>query len=142
MCEMHKYLPWEFFNAQEHYCIHQVQEIELCGPVNSRSMWMVEMHLNSLKYFARQRARPEGSIVQGYMLYQSMLYISQYIPNLAKNISLPCIWHVDSINKFEGEVMSGKGQKRKVKGNENGIHFIYYTINFSIYVIFIIPSVF
>ena len=63
MCEMQKYLPPGFFNAQENYLIHQVEEIELCGPVHTRSMWMVERHLKSLKYFVRQRARSKGSIV-------------------------------------------------------------------------------
>ena len=63
MCEMQKYLPPAFFNAQEQYLIHQLEEIELCGPVNSRSMWMVENNLKSLKAFLRQRARPEGYIV-------------------------------------------------------------------------------
>ena len=139
---MQKYLPRGFFNAQEHYLIHQVEEIELCGPGHTRSMWMVERNLKSLKDFVRKRASPEGSMVQGYMVYQSMVYISQYLPNLAKNINLPRIWHVDSINKFEGEFLSRKGRKRKLKGEENGIHFIYYTITFSIYVIFIIPLVF
>ena len=117
MCEIQKYLPLVFFNAQEYYLIHQVEEIELCGPINSRSMWMVERHLNSLKDFIRQRDHPEGSIMYGYMLYQSMVYIIQYIPNLAKNINMPHIWHVESSNKFEGELLLGKGRKRKVKGN-------------------------
>jgi hypothetical protein len=49
MCEMQKYIPPTFFNAQEHYLIHQVEEIENCGPVHTRSMWMVERHLKSLK---------------------------------------------------------------------------------------------
>ena len=31
MCQMKQYLPTTFFNAQEHYLIHQVEEIELCG---------------------------------------------------------------------------------------------------------------
>ena len=69
MCEMQKYLPPRFFNAQEHYLIHQVEEIELCGPVNSRSIWMVERYFKSLKYFIIQIAHPEGSMVQGYMIY-------------------------------------------------------------------------
>ena len=73
-------------------------------------------HSKSIKDFVRKIARPEGSMVQGYMLYQSMVYISQYLPNLAKNINLPRIWHVESINKFEWEVLLGKGRKRKVKG--------------------------
>ena len=116
MCEMQKYLPPSFFNAQEHYLIHQVEEIELCGPVNSRSMWMLERHLKSLKAFVRKREHREGSMVQDYILYQSMVYIIQYLPNLAKIINLPRTWHVKSINKFEGEVLFGKGRTRKVKG--------------------------
>ena len=35
MCEMQRYLPPAFFNAQEHYLIHQVEEIELCGPTHT-----------------------------------------------------------------------------------------------------------
>jgi hypothetical protein len=38
MCAMQKYLPPTFLNAQEHYLIHQVEDIELCGPVHRRSM--------------------------------------------------------------------------------------------------------
>jgi hypothetical protein len=49
MCEMQKYLPLTFFNAQEHYLVHQVEEIKKCGLVNTRSMWMVERHPKSLK---------------------------------------------------------------------------------------------
>ena len=49
MCEMQKCLPPTFFNAQERYLIHQVEEIELCGPVQARSMWMVERHLKFMK---------------------------------------------------------------------------------------------
>ena len=63
MCEMQKYLPPTFFNAQEHYLIHQLEEIELCGPVHTRSMWMVEIYLKSLNDFVRQRACLEGSIM-------------------------------------------------------------------------------
>ena len=56
-------------------------------------------------------------MVQGYMAYQSMVYISQYLPNLAKNIYMRRIWHVNSINKFEEEVLLGKGKMMKVNGN-------------------------
>ena len=55
----------------------------MCGPVHTRSMWMVERHLKSLKALVRQRARPEGSMVEGYVVYQSMVYISHYLPILA-----------------------------------------------------------
>ena len=117
MCEMQRYLPPVFFNAQENYLIQQVEDIELCGPVHTRSMWMMERKLKSLMDIVRQRARPEGYVVEGYMAYQCMVYISEYLPKLAENMNVPRIWHLISINKFEGEVLLGKGRARKVKGN-------------------------
>ena len=78
---------------------------------------MVEGQLNSLKDIVRQRACPEGSIVEGYMVYQCMVYISEYLPKLAENMNVPHIWHLNSINKFEGEVLLGKRTMRIVKGN-------------------------
>ena len=78
---------------------------------------MVERQLNSLKDLTRQRAHPEGSMVKGYMVYQCMVYISEYLPKLAEHMNVTCIWHLKSINKFEGEVLLGKGTMRTVKGN-------------------------
>ena len=78
---------------------------------------MVERQLKSLKAFVRQRAHPKGSMVEGYMVYQCMVYISQYLPRLAENMIVPLIWHLDSINKFEWEVLLGKGKMRTVKDN-------------------------
>ena len=66
MCEMKKCLLQPFFNAQEHYLIHQVEKIELCRPVQTRSMWMFERHLKFIKGMVRQRAHPEGSMVEGW----------------------------------------------------------------------------
>ena len=110
---MKKYLPLGFFNAQEHYLIHQVEAIELCGLVHTRSMWMVERNLKSLKDFVRQRARPDGSMVQGYMVYQSMVYISQYLPNLAKiSIFLTFRMSTPSTN-LKGRSRRGKVEREK-----------------------------
>ena len=120
MCEMQKYIPPTFFNAQEHYLIHQVEEIEICGPVHTRSMWMVERHLKSLKDLVKQRECPEGSMVEGYMVYQSMVYISQYLPKLAMPTMhvVDHIWDVNSIKKFEDhEHLLGKGRMKKMRGN-------------------------
>ena len=117
MCEMKKCLPPTFFNAQEHYLIHQVEEIELCGPVQARSMWMVERHLKFMKGLVRQRACPEGSMIEGYMIYQTMVYISEYLPKFAADIHVDHIWDPNSNEKFEGEYLTGKGRLRRVRGN-------------------------
>lgn len=56
-------------------------------------------------------------MVEGYMVYQTMVYIGQYIPKLVSNMILNRIWGVNSINKCEGEYLLGQGRMRKVKGN-------------------------
>ena len=103
MCEMQKHLSSTFSNAREHYLIHQVEDIELCGPVHSRFMWMVERYLKFMKGLVRQRALAEGYMMEGYMLYQNLLYVSEYIPNLASKLNLHCICDPYSTNNFEGE---------------------------------------
>jgi hypothetical protein len=64
---------------------------------------MVERHLKSLKALVRQRARPEGSMVKGYMVYQYMVYIIQYLPKLAALTmhAMDHIWDVKSIKNVE-----------------------------------------
>ena len=69
MSEMQNHLPLEFFNAHEHNLIHQVEEIEMCGPVHTRSIWIVERHLKFFKALVKQRARLECPMVEGYLVY-------------------------------------------------------------------------
>ena len=69
---------------------------------------MAERQLKSLKDIVRQRARPEGSMVEGYMVYQSMVYINQYLPKLAENMNVPLIWHLDPSRNLKGRSYWGK----------------------------------
>ena len=59
----------------------------------------------------------EGYMMEGYTVYQNMLYVSEYIPILASKLNLRRICDPDSNNKFEGEQLKGKGILRKLKGN-------------------------
>lgn len=54
-------------------------------------------------------------MIEGYMVYQTMVYISQYSPTIGKIINVwDRIWDVNSMNKYEGEHLLGKGRMRKV----------------------------
>ena len=122
-CEMQKCLPPSFFNAQEHCIIHQVEEIELCGTVQTRSMWMVERHLKFMKGLVQQRENAKGSMVEGYMVYQTIVYISEYFLKFVANIHVDHIWDPNSNEKFEGEYLMGKGRLRRVRGNYKLLFF-------------------
>ena len=88
----------------------------MCGPTHTKSMWMVERNLKSLKSLVRQRECPKGSMVEGYMVYQSTVYISQYLPKIAATMHVDHIWDVDSIKKIDGKHLLGKGRMKKVRG--------------------------
>ena len=78
---------------------------------------MVERHLKFVKGLVRQRAHAEGSMMEGYIVYQNMLYVSEYLPILASKLNLRRICDQESNNNFKGKYLNGKGRSRKVKGN-------------------------
>ena len=73
-----------------------------------------------MKALVRQRAHPEGSMMEGYMVFEAMVYIVEYLPGqtFIKTELDRCI-HGDpkSTKKLEGEYLMGKGKSRKIKGN-------------------------
>ena len=104
---------------------------------------MVERHLKFIKGLVSQRTNPRGSMVEGYMVYQTMVYITKYLPKFASNIYVDHIWDLEPCKQLEGEYLMGKGRLRKVRGNykmllqlinsySSSILFIY---NWSIYFI-------
>ena len=63
-------------------------------------------------------------MVEGYMLYQSIMYFSDYLPQIVGDMDVLLFCDANSTNKFKGKVLLGKGRWRKVKGNS----FIVFTI--------------
>ena len=76
---MEKELPTSFFDIQVHLLIHLVDEIELAGVVSARWMFWAERFMGVLKGYVRQKARPEGSMVEGWMLEECMYYVCEYL---------------------------------------------------------------
>ena len=89
----------------------------MCGPMHSSSMWMVERPLKFMKGFVRQQEHAKGSMMEGYIVYQNMLYVNEYLRFLASKLNLRRICDPDSNHKFEGEKLKGKDRSMKVKGN-------------------------
>ena len=78
---------------------------------------MVERRLKFMKGLVRQRACAKGSMMEGYTIHQNMLYISEYIPNLASKLILHYICDMHYDNQFEGKYLKGKDRSRKMKGD-------------------------
>nr|KAJ0194963.1 hypothetical protein LSAT_V11C700384740 [Lactuca sativa] len=62
-----------------HLCVHLPQEAILGGPVQSRWMYPVERYLGHLKKYVRNTARPEGSIAEGYVVEEALIFCSHYL---------------------------------------------------------------
>ena len=77
MCDMQKYLPTSFSNTQEHYIVHLLNEIDMCGLVQIRTMFPIEHYLKVLKKIVKQKARPEASMLQGYLFFKSTVYLTE-----------------------------------------------------------------
>eukprot|EP00249_Psilotum_nudum_P018746 c26943_g1_i2 orf=82-522(+) len=113
LCLMEKELPTSFFNVQEHLLIHLVDEIAVVGVLSSRWMFFFERYMKVLKGFVRQKARPEGSMVEGWLVYESLCYTTKYLS--AIDPMTPRIWTDEDNEKISGEVLEGKGKLQKLR---------------------------
>jgi hypothetical protein len=79
LCQLERTFPPSFFDIMVHLPIHLVNEIKLGGPVHCRWMYPIERDLCKLKSFVRNRGRPEGSIAEGYLADECLIFCSRYM---------------------------------------------------------------
>lgn len=79
VCSLEKELPPSIFVIMMHLPIHLVQELFICGPVHTRWMYPFERYMKGLKGFVKNKAKPEGSMAQGYLREESIGFINEYL---------------------------------------------------------------
>jgi hypothetical protein len=62
-----------------HLPYHLVQELDLCGPVASRCMYLVERYMKTLKNYVKNMARLEASMAEGYLKDECIGFITEYL---------------------------------------------------------------
>jgi hypothetical protein len=105
LCELEMYFPPSFFDVMVHLVSHIVGEIKFCGPVFLRYMYPFERYMGFLKGYVRNRNRPEGSIVEGYISEEVIEFCTSYLEGV-KSIGVPESRHS---GKLEG--VGGVGMK-------------------------------
>ena len=70
--------------------------------------------MNTLKGFVRQRARPEGSMAEGWLVQESLVVITEFLGST--NTEMPRLWYHDTDVRVVGEEPQGKGVMRKMDG--------------------------
>jgi hypothetical protein len=72
------YFPPIFFGSSIHFITHLIKEIKLLDPVFLHQIYVYERFNNILKSFIRNRAYPEGSMVQGYYIEEAIKWALNY----------------------------------------------------------------
>ncbi|CAM8920421.1 unnamed protein product [Rhodiola kirilowii] len=87
-----------------HLTVHLVREIRILGPVHMRWMYPFERYMKILKSYVRNRHRPEGCIVEGYITEDAVEFCTNFLGNTAA-VGIPRPRHFD---RFNGKGISGK----------------------------------
>ena len=79
LCELGRMFPLAFFDIMVYLAIHLSYEAMLAGLVQSRWMYPFERALGTYKQYVCNKARPEGSIVEAYVVNESLTFCSMYL---------------------------------------------------------------
>ncbi|KAI5335864.1 hypothetical protein L3X38_025998 [Prunus dulcis] len=74
LCKFEMIFPPAFFTSMMHVMVPLPEEALLAGPVNYRWMYPIERLLGELKKSVRNRAKPEGSIIEAWVQYESITF--------------------------------------------------------------------
>ena len=103
LLEIH-FLPG-YWNSMPHLVNHLPMELYWCGPVHTRWMYGVERHLGHMKGLVRNRARPEGSIANGYQFEEALGFACEHFQMYPT--STRTIWNINEPDRDAGEILEG-----------------------------------
>ncbi|CAL8107414.1 unnamed protein product [Prunus armeniaca] len=89
LCKFEMIFPPAFFISMMHVMVHLPEEALLAGPVNYRWMYPIERLLGELKKSVRNRAKPEGSIVEAWVQYESLTFCRMYLKDVETVFNRP-----------------------------------------------------
>ena len=72
-----KELLSNFVELHIHILIHLVNEVELVMLLSIHWMFFLERYMKKLKGFVQQREKLEGSMENGYIVYELFYYVSE-----------------------------------------------------------------
>ncbi|BBG92641.1 hypothetical protein Prudu_000434 [Prunus dulcis] len=89
LCKFEMIFPPAFFTSMMHVMVHLPEEALLAGPVNYRWMYPIERLLGELKKSVRNRAKPEGSIIEAWVQYESLTFCGMYLKDVETVFNRP-----------------------------------------------------
>lgn len=89
LCNLERIFPPSFFTVMVHLVVHLATEAKLAGPVQYCWMYPIERYLHRLKSYVRNKACPEGSIVEGYIAEECLTFCSRYLGSVETVFNRP-----------------------------------------------------
>ncbi|KAJ9566906.1 LOW QUALITY PROTEIN: hypothetical protein OSB04_002872 [Centaurea solstitialis] len=88
LCKLETIFPPAFFYIMVHLCLHPNEAI-LGGPVHFRWMYPIERSMAVYKRYVRNRACPEGSIAEAYVVNEALTFCSMYFRGIETRFNRP-----------------------------------------------------
>ena len=89
LCTFEQIFPPAFFDIMIHLVMHLPEEAIQGGPVYMRWMYPFERYMKKLKNYVRNKARPEGSIAEGYVAEEALNFCSMYLLDVSTGFNRP-----------------------------------------------------
>ncbi|XP_030479230.1 uncharacterized protein LOC115696468 [Cannabis sativa] len=87
LCKMESIFPPAFFDIVIHLVLHFPEEAILGGPIFMRWMYLFERYMKKLKNYVGNKARPEGSIEESYVVDEALTFCSMYFKGVETRFS-------------------------------------------------------
>ncbi|GJW28974.1 ribonuclease H-like domain-containing protein [Tanacetum coccineum] len=81
-CELEPHISPALFDIMVHLVIHLPIEALEGGPIRPRWMYPFERYMKKLKGYVRNKAKPEGSIAEGYVAEEALTFSSHYFQDV------------------------------------------------------------
>ncbi|GKA30687.1 hypothetical protein Tco_0716992 [Tanacetum coccineum] len=89
LCNLELIYPPAFFDIMIHLVIHLPLEAIFGGPIRPRWMYPFERYMKKLKNYVRNKAKPEGSIAEGYVAEEALTFSSHYFWDVTTKFNRP-----------------------------------------------------
>ena len=119
LCHLEMYFPPSFFDIMVHLVVHLVKQTKSCGPAFMRQMYPFERYMGILKGYVRNRARPEGSIIEGYTTEEVIEFCVDYMSE-TPSIGVPKSRHE---GRLDGVGTIGRKSIKLDRAQYDKVHF-------------------
>ncbi|GJY50394.1 pyruvate kinase, partial [Tanacetum coccineum] len=89
LCNLELIYPPAFFDIMIHLVIHLPLEAIFGRPIRPRWMYPFERYMKKLKNYIRNKAKPEGSIAEGYVAEEALTFSSYYFRDVTTKFNHP-----------------------------------------------------